>query len=126
MKLIWNVRHLAILVVAMCLSIAGANTASAEIAIPTVSVDNIGNAASSYGWGRVDYSYRIAKYDVTAAQYTVFLNAVAATDTNGLYNASMATDTSFGCGISRSGISGSYTYATTKNPSFPVNYTAVG
>jgi len=45
---------------------------------------------------------------VTNAQYAEFLNAVAATDTNNLYNTSMAGN--FG-GITRSGSSGSYTYA---------------
>ncbi|HJO23186.1 MAG: hypothetical protein QF890_10985 [Myxococcota bacterium] len=33
--------------------------------------------------------FQIAKYETTNAQYTTFLNAVAATDTNGLYNTSM-------------------------------------
>ena len=37
------------------------------------------------------YTYQMGKYDVTAAQYCDFLNAVATTaDTYGLYNVSMA------------------------------------
>ena len=61
------------------------------------------------GYGGVDYTYRISKTEVTNAQYTEFLNAVADTDTNSLYNTSMDS-TTFG-GITRSGSSGSFTYA---------------
>jgi len=68
----------------------------------------------------VAYSYNIGEYDVTASQYTAFLKAVAATDTYGLYNSNMASSFA-AAGISQSGSSGSYTYATTKNGNFPVN-----
>ena len=71
-------------------------------------IGNAGNAADSTGYGAVSYEYRIATTEVTNAQYAEFLNAVAATDTFGLYNTRMAGN--FG-GISRSGSSGSYTYA---------------
>ena len=54
-------------------------------------VGNAGNAPDpSTGYGAVDYNYNIGEYDVTAGQYTAFLNAVAATDTYGLYNSSMS------------------------------------
>ena len=46
---------------------------------------------------------------MTNAQYAEFLNAKAATDPLGLYNTSMGSDATFG-GITRSGVSGSYTY----------------
>jgi len=59
--------------------------------------------------GAVDYEYRIGKYEVTNAQYIEFLNAVATTDTHGLYSASMSTG--MAGGIDRAGTSGSYTYA---------------
>ena len=36
------------------------------------------------GYGGVDYAYNIGKYEVTAGQYTEFLNAVADDDTYGL------------------------------------------
>jgi formylglycine-generating enzyme required for sulfatase activity len=54
-----------------------------------------GSAAGGFGptriCGRVDYVYRIGKYEVTNAQYCVFLNAVASTaDPHGLYNPQMA------------------------------------
>jgi len=82
----------------------------------TVQVDNPGNAADSTGYGRVNYNYGIGKYEVTAAQYVEFLNAVAATDTYGLYSERMNIDSGlfnakYGCNIKRSGSSGSYTYS---------------
>jgi formylglycine-generating enzyme len=84
-----------------------------------VPVGNAGNAADTTGFGAVGYNYNIGKYDVTAGQYTAFLNAVAATDTYSLYDAQMAN----ACGISQTpNGSGGYTYATTKNPNFPVNW----
>jgi len=43
-------------------------------------------------FGAVATTFRIGKFEVTNAQYATFLNAVAATDTNGLFTASMETD----------------------------------
>ncbi len=97
--------------------------AQATVIIDTVPVGNPGNAgelsgvdAGGYGpdriCGAVDYTYNIGKYEVTGGQYAAFLNAVAATDTYGLYNPSMDTAVdSYGCNIKRSGSSGGYTYA---------------
>jgi formylglycine-generating enzyme required for sulfatase activity len=51
-------------------------------------------------------------YDVTLAQYTAFLNAVAKTDTYGLYNQYMGEDYPT-VGISQSGSSGNYSYSVT-------------
>ena len=68
-----------------------ASVASAFITIPTVPVGNPGNAADPFtGSGSVAYSYNIGTTEVTIAQYTAFLNAVAADDTFGLYNTDMA------------------------------------
>jgi len=85
------------------------------VTIDTVPVGNPGNAADTRyetpGYGSVGYSYNIGKYEVTAAQYTDFLNKVARTDTYGLYDAVMDTAVnSHGCNIKRTGTSGSYTY----------------
>ena len=83
------------------------------VTIDWVTVGGAGNACDvqSQGcFGAVAYTYQISKYEVTNAQYAEFLNAVAATDTNALYNTSMASDATFG-GITRSGVSGSYTYS---------------
>ncbi len=66
------------------------------------------------GWGpdricgAVDYNYRISKHEVTNAQYTDFLNAVADADPNGLYSTYMGSSTRGG--IVRSGSATSYTY----------------
>jgi len=75
-----------------------------------VTVGNAGNAADMRynlverpeGYGAVSYEYNISKYEVTAGQYTAFLNAVAKTDTYGLYNTTMSR-TDYGSGIARSG-----------------------
>ncbi len=107
---------------AMSALLFGVAGASAAITIATVPVGNAGNAADTTGFGAVGYGYNIGKYDVTAGQYTAFLNAVAATDTNALYNTSMAA-TDLGSGITRNGVSGGYIY--TVDPSMtnrPVNY----
>jgi hypothetical protein len=85
------------------------------IAYTLVPVGNPGNDTDPVtGYGRVDYSYQIGKFDVTIGQYTAFLNAVAATDTYSLYNASMTTNLNV-AGISRAGSSGSYTYSVINN-----------
>ena len=61
----------------LCLSVV-----AQAITIDTVAVGNAGNAADTLtGYGSVGYNYNIGKHEVTAAQYTVFLNAVA-TPTN--------------------------------------------
>ena len=83
------------------------------VTIDLVPVGNPGNAndpATGGIYGAVAYDYQIGKYDVTIGQYTEFLNAVAKTDTYSLYNASMGTNQNIR-GISRSGVSGSYTYS---------------
>jgi formylglycine-generating enzyme required for sulfatase activity len=79
-----------------------------------VTVGNPDNSPDTTGFGSVSYSYQIGKYDVTISQYTAFLNAVAKTDNNSLYNLNMATDLNI-AGISRSGTSGSYVYSVMNN-----------
>jgi formylglycine-generating enzyme required for sulfatase activity len=89
-------------------------SAHAQVTLDLVSVGNAGNTNDTTGYGGVNYSYQIGKYDVTIGQYTDFLNAVAVTDTYSLYNASMATDFNV-AGIARTGSSGSYTYSAITN-----------
>jgi formylglycine-generating enzyme required for sulfatase activity len=86
-----------------------------------VTVGNPGNAADTTTYGAVPYEFKIGKYEVTLAQYTAFLNAVAATDTHNLYNGSMATDPAI-AGIARSGTSGSFTYSVIGTGARPVTY----
>jgi formylglycine-generating enzyme required for sulfatase activity len=103
------------------------------VSIDTVLVGNPGNAADTQvmhdgtsGYGAVNYNYRIGKYDVTVAQYAAFLNAVGAADTYALYNANMAGG-AYGCGITRNGVSGSYTYSVVSGrEDFPVNHVSFG
>jgi formylglycine-generating enzyme required for sulfatase activity len=76
------------------------------------SVGNPGNACDlqSQGcFGAVGYDYSIGTHEVTNAQYAEFLNAKAASDPLGLYNADMSSGLG---GITRSGVDGSYTYTT--------------
>jgi len=98
----------AAVVASMVMLVAGA--VQANIIIDTVPVGNPGNAADTTSYGAVSYAYSIGKYDVTAAQYCTFLNAVAATDSYGLYNTNMSGTTDAYPGITQSGSSGSYTY----------------
>jgi formylglycine-generating enzyme len=86
-----------------------------------VTVGNAGNAADSAphsenpnGQGTVSYVYNIGKFEVTAGQYTAFLNAKAATDPYGLYNPYMYSK-AYGCKIRQLGTSGSYTYLVDAN-----------
>jgi sulfatase modifying factor 1 len=102
--------------------------------LETVPVGNLGNtgewSGESYGGfgpdafvGAVPYSYQIGKYEVTAGQYTEFLNAVARTsDTYGLYNTYMWSH-GFGCKIEQTLISGTYTYSVAADRADrPVNF----
>lgn len=85
-----------------------------------VSVGNPGNAGDITNFGAVSYSFKIGKYPVTIGQYTTFLNAVAATDTYSLYNASLATDLN-SAGICQSGSPGHYTYSVMTNSGSSIN-----
>jgi formylglycine-generating enzyme len=121
---------------------------SGQTSLDFVTIGDPGNAADTRWahFGAVGYTYQMGKFDVTAAQYCQFLNAVAATDAYGLYNSYMANvggpynfpQTNCGCGITRSGVPGSYTYSvlpdagTPGQPgyanyaNFPVNYVSWG
>ena len=116
-----NARMMGLTGVAAILLAAGTGVA---VTIETVPVGNVGNADDTHGdgYGRVDYEYNIGKYEVTAGQYTEFLNAVADTDTYGLYDTNMWSDV-YGCKIQRSDSSGNYTYSVDPNRADrPVNY----
>ena len=101
----------AIQIVCVAAFVAALGSAASAVNIETVQVGNPGNAGEwsgeSYGGigpdricGAVDYEYNIGKYEVTAGQYTEFLNAVAGVDTYGLYNKFMWL-TGGGCKIER-------------------------
>jgi formylglycine-generating enzyme required for sulfatase activity len=134
-------------VVAAMLLAAGAanadvfNMSSGLTSLSFVTVGNPGNAAdvnldsNGNALGSVAYTYQMGTFDVTAAQYCLFLNAVAKSDTYGLYNSNMAGGPgsyAYACGITRTGSSGNYSYNTTSsgysvnNGNFPVNYVSWG
>jgi sulfatase modifying factor 1 len=100
------------------------NMPSGQTSLQTVVVGNSGNANDPNTGnlqGGVAYNYNIGKYDVTVGQYTAFLNAVAATDTYGLYNPNMATDLNI-AGIAQNGTPGSYSYSVIGSPNKPITY----
>ena len=93
--------------------------------IDTVPVGNPGNDNDSSGYGALGYTYRMGKYEVTAGQYTEFLNAVAKTDTYRLYNDSM--DLGAGCGISWGADEQGRIYSvSSQRANRPVNYVSWG
>jgi formylglycine-generating enzyme required for sulfatase activity len=103
--------------------LASAVAASAQTSLQLVTVGNPGNAADPATgslYGAVPYTYKIGTYDVTLGQYTEFLNAVAKTDTYGLYNSGMGSAFTT-LGIQQSGSSGNYSYSVTGSYSQGVN-----
>jgi sulfatase modifying factor 1 len=120
--------------VTAALVLLGLCISAQAVTIATVPVGNAGNAgelsgsgAGGYGpdriCGSVAYNYNIGKYEVTAGQYTEFLNAKATvSDTYALYNTNMSR-TDYGSGITRTWASGSYTYSVASAfVNRPVNY----
>lgn len=91
------------------------------LSIDTVYIGDLGNPNDNTGFGSVSLGYNIGKYEVTLNQYTEFLNAVADHDSFGLYNPSMATNLNI-AGISRSGVSGSYSYSVLGDGQRPVAF----
>ena len=119
------IESLVVAAISVCIAVA--------VDIETVKVGNPGNASELSGdWaggygpdaivGAVAYEYNIGKYEVTNAQYVEFLNAMAATDTHGLYDTGMWLS-SYGCKIERLGSSGSFTYSVAADrENRPVNF----
>ena len=124
-----------VLIAAVCALLACVSSLQATVVIDMVTVGNPGNVDDTHGdgYGGMGYAYNIGKYEVTTGQYTEFLNAVAATDTYGLYNSEMDSS-EYGCQITQNGVSGSYTYDFSGRPSGdesdwlnrPVNYVSWG
>ena len=118
------------------IALLGLGMAAQAVTIATVPVGNAGNAgelsgsgAGGYGpdriCGSVGYNYNIGKYEVTAGQYTDFLNAKATvSDPYGLYKTAMTN--TYGCKIQRSGggtVPNPYTYTVASDwANRPVNY----
>ncbi len=93
--------------------------AAQAVTIDLVTVGNPGNAPDTRYYGRsmgaVPYVYSMGKYEITTGQYCEFLNAVAATDTYGLYNSYMSISGAGSCMIRQLGNSDSYTYLVDAN-----------
>jgi len=107
----------------LLVSLLIALSASAVVTIDWLPVENPGNPCDTQAqgcFGAVAHRYQISKYEVTNAQYAEFLNAVAATDTNLLYNTDMGS--SIHGGITQS-CSLSCTYSVISGrENMPVNY----
>jgi len=119
-----------ILSVVAAVGILVCGVAVQAVEIETVTVGNPGNADDTHdeGYGGVDYVYNIGKFEVSAGQYTEFLNAVADDDTYGLYNTDMGDPSGAGgCNIERSGSPGGYSYSVAADwADRPVNYVSWG
>jgi formylglycine-generating enzyme required for sulfatase activity len=101
---------------------AAAMIPARAVTIDWMTVGDPGNTADSTGLGAVADSFRIMKFEFTNEQYKDFLNSVAATDTYSLY-VSFGMGNNARGGITRSGSSGSYTYAVKADMGDkPVNY----
>jgi GH25 family lysozyme M1 (1,4-beta-N-acetylmuramidase) len=113
-------------------------TANATVNIEMVNVGNPGNGPDAEimisdegttGYGSVDYNYQIGKYEVTAGQYTEFLNSVAKFDPAGLYNTSMGrfgSEGGAGANIQRTGSSPNFSYSVAADwANRPVNYVSI-
>jgi formylglycine-generating enzyme required for sulfatase activity len=119
--------------VTLCLVFTIAMVLSAKaVNIQMVTVGNPGNGndpadgdrntSGVQHFGAVGYVYQIGKYEVTAGQYTEFLNAVAKTDPTGLYNPVMASF-SQGAQIVQAGTSPNYVYSVAPDwTDRPVNF----
>ncbi len=112
----WGVGVVAVVFVVALPALADVfNMPSGLTSLETVTVGNPGNPGNAwynYLWpkGGVGYTYQIGKFEITAGQYCEFLNAVAASDTYGLYNAAMLSDR-YGCKIQQNGSAGAHTYS---------------
>jgi len=106
-------------VVAVAAMIGGLAARAESVNYRLVTVGNAGNAADSTGYGAVAYDYRIGKYEVTAGQYTTFLNAVdaAGTQANSIYTPTVGISFNAGAPLgSRFAVQGS--------PNRPINGTS--
>jgi sulfatase modifying factor 1 len=100
---------------------------ASAVTIEMVTVGNLGNAADMryITVGSVNHTYQIGKYEVSASQYTDFLNAVAKADPNELWIPSMGVPggPSIGTNIQRTGSSPNYSYSVAADwANRPVNY----
>ena len=102
-------------VTATVLALLSVPAMRADIGYQFVPVGDAGNPSDpATNYGSVGYDYRIGKYEVTLSQYAAYLNAIAVTDTYGLYHSGLNST------ILRSGVSGAYSYSLLASPSRPL------
>ena len=87
------------------------------ITIDWVTVGDPGNAADTApaGYGAVAAAFQIMKYEFTNQQYVDFLNSVATVSDPYNYYAPTAQGGDPRCGVTRSGVAGSYVYSVKPN-----------
>lgn len=111
-------------VVGVLAFVAATLSASAfGVTIQYKTIDNAGNEANpTTGRGSVSTVFRMQQNEVTNTEYVEFLNSQGKSNTNGIYNASMTSNSANG-GIAQSGSTGAFTYSVKSNmASRPVNY----
>ena len=109
----------------LAIAIAHSTSAFAVLTMDYVSVGHAGNAADpTTGFGAVAYDYQIGKYEVTNAQYGVFLNAVdpGGTNTKDVYNANMGSNARGGITYTAGAASGAKYTIRTNMGDKPVNF----
>jgi formylglycine-generating enzyme required for sulfatase activity len=93
--------------------------------VPIGNPNNLADPATGNLYGSVGYDYQISTCEITAGQYTMFLNAVATISTpnpHGVYSSSMAT-TSIGSQITYDSVAHTYTASL---PNLPINWVSWG
>jgi len=83
--------------------IATSTTAAGSVEIDWLVISHPGNPADDTGFGAVPEPFLIGRTEVTVAQYTEFLNAVADSDPGQLWDS--------GVGVVRTGSDGNYQYS---------------
>jgi formylglycine-generating enzyme required for sulfatase activity len=118
-----HTRTLAVFSASALVSLFALAPPASAVTIASTPIGNPGNTCDGQiqgCFGAVGYAYSIGTYEVTNAQYADFLNAKAASDPVGLYNASMGSGLG---GIAQTGSPGSYSYsAIAGRANLPVNY----
>lgn len=97
-----------------CLASAVVPRDAAAVTMSMVTVGNPGNTADTGGYGAVATSYQISKYEVTIGQYVEFLNAVAKTSSETIFNTSYNANQNGGISRTGNGTTGDlYVYSAT-------------
>lgn len=102
-----------LLTAALCAAAVARHAVATPVSYALVTIgspDNAPDPATGSVYGSVAASFSLGTYPVTIAQYAAFLNAVAQTDTYGLYKPAMNTNLNV-AGIEQTGASGGYAYA---------------